>query len=153
GRLIDPADETKDDADEQRVESNIQDAASASCRHLRFSARRNECRRFFSRRRRAARSKRHPSFGLIENRRAQQQSTRAVSLDPTTGRFAKLSVSSDPTDISLERSSELIGAGCELRGIVEENEIKSPQRLRHGAIVNPLAHDRREALIQGCRVR
>src|SRR5262249_39796704 len=43
--------------------------------------------------------------------------------------------------------------GCELRGIIEENEIEPSQRLRYGAIVNPLAHDRREALAQGCSVR
>ena len=71
-------------------------------------------------------------------RRAQQQSTRAVPFHPTTRRFAKLSVSSDPADIGLERFSELIGTGCKLRGIVEENEIEPPQRLRHRIIFHTM---------------
>jgi hypothetical protein len=47
----------------------------------------------------------------------------------------------------------LAGACVKVLGIVEENEIEPPQRLRHRAIFNPSAHDRREAFIQGCGVR
>ncbi len=52
-----------------------------------------------------------------------------------------------------ERLGELVRARLELSRIVEEHEVQAPQRLRHGAIVDTPADDRRKPLIQRIRIR
>ena len=54
----------------------------------------------------------------------------------------------DPIDVGLQSIGKAIGARFEPLGLVEENEIEPPQRLGHGVIFHPPAHDWREAFIQ-----
>ena len=67
---------------------------------------------------------------------------------PTRELLAEFGVLSYPANIRSKRLDEAIGACVELLRIVKENEIQPAQCLRHGAVFDPPAHDRRKALIE-----
>ena len=117
------------------------------------AARGDEDLRLFGRRRRVGRPRGDPALGLFQRRRAQQQAAGTAGRRPLPRRFAIGGVLPDPADVGLQRIGEPGKAGIEFGRIVEEDEIQPPQRIGDGAVVGAAADDRREALVEGGRMR
>ena len=69
------------------------------------------------------------------------------------GGFAEFGVLPDPADVGSQCLGEPVGAGLEYGRVIKENEVQPPQRLGHHAVFDAPADNRREALVEGGRVR
>jgi hypothetical protein len=99
--------------------------------------------------RRPFRPRGYPAFGFLQHRRPQQQPTRPLGHSPSPRLFTELGMLPDPTDIGVERFSELVRALLEPRRIIEEDEIRLRQCVRYRFGLHWAAHDWRKALVEG----